>query len=114
MRLEPATLSDQAGHKRLLVFAPHPDDEVFGCGGLLAKQEAAEAFMIVLLTDGAKGGVFNAHDDPVGISPGRITARPESTWHMGAMRASCLGLSRPSTDAWPRPGQSHAPVHARL
>jgi len=67
MRLEPATLSDQAGHKRLLVFAPHPDDEVFGCGGLLAKQEAAEAFMIVLLTDGAKGGVFNAHDDPVRV-----------------------------------------------
>ncbi|MBK9964557.1 MAG: PIG-L family deacetylase [Holophagales bacterium] len=40
----------------LLVLAPHPDDEVFGCGGLTALVSAAGGRVVpVLLTDGGAG-----------------------------------------------------------
>jgi N-acetylglucosamine malate deacetylase 1 len=39
--------------KSALVVAPHPDDETFGCGGLIAlKLAAGAAVRVVLLTDG--------------------------------------------------------------
>jgi|Deesub1362A_J573_1020465.scaffolds.fasta_scaffold06384_3 LmbE family N-acetylglucosaminyl deacetylase len=39
--------------KRIIVFAPHPDDETLGCGGTIAKK-IAEGYevLIVVLTDG--------------------------------------------------------------
>ena len=40
--------------QRFLVLAPHPDDEVFGCGGTLARLCARGAFVqAVVFTDGA-------------------------------------------------------------
>ena len=43
-------------HPRVLVFAPHPDDEVFGCGGLLALLAACGASIGVhVVTDGGYG-----------------------------------------------------------
>ena len=42
--------------KLVLVVAPHPDDEVLGCGGLLALLAKAGAkIRIVIVTDGASG-----------------------------------------------------------
>lgn len=42
--------------QRVLVLAPHPDDEVFGCGGALADLlERGARADIVLVTDGAAG-----------------------------------------------------------
>jgi LmbE family N-acetylglucosaminyl deacetylase len=42
--------------RRVLVLAPHPDDEVFGCGGALADLAGRGATIDVLLvTDGAAG-----------------------------------------------------------
>jgi LmbE family N-acetylglucosaminyl deacetylase/glycosyltransferase involved in cell wall biosynthesis len=42
--------------KRILVFAPHPDDEVFGCGGALALAVKAKASVrVIVVTDGALG-----------------------------------------------------------
>ena len=39
---------------KVLVVAPHPDDEIFGCGGLLAMYRKAGAMIQVqILTDGA-------------------------------------------------------------
>ena len=41
----------------LVVLAPHPDDEVFGCGGVLAQAVASGAEIhVVILTDGAAQG----------------------------------------------------------
>ncbi len=43
--------------KRLLVLAPHPDDEVLGCGGLIAATLAGGAEVQVLVaSDGGQGG----------------------------------------------------------
>ena len=40
----------------LLVLAPHPDDEVIGCGGLIAAhRELGHAVSVVVMTDGGKG-----------------------------------------------------------
>lgn len=42
--------------KRVLVLAPHPDDEVFGCGGALALHAAAGAAVrTIVLSEGAFG-----------------------------------------------------------
>lgn len=47
---EPARLRGE----RLLVLAPHPDDEVIGCGGLVAQHlRDGRAVRIVVVTDGA-------------------------------------------------------------
>jgi LmbE family N-acetylglucosaminyl deacetylase len=44
-----ATTSDKAA----IVFAPHQDDETFGCGGLIAQKAALHApLRVVFLTDG--------------------------------------------------------------
>ena len=48
----------------LLVLAPHPDDEVIGCGGLIAAHRAlGSAVYVVVMTDGGKG-------DPTGAAAG--------------------------------------------
>lgn len=47
---KPISVSD----KPAIVFAPHQDDETFGCGGLIAlKREKGTRVKVVILTDGA-------------------------------------------------------------
>jgi LmbE family N-acetylglucosaminyl deacetylase len=43
--------------RRVLVLAPHPDDEVFGCGGaILAHVRAGVGVHVVVMTDGSRNG----------------------------------------------------------
>ncbi|MFZ2422771.1 MAG: PIG-L family deacetylase, partial [Anaerolineae bacterium] len=43
------------GGQRVLVIAPHPDDEACGCGGALLRHRAAgDAVTIVVVTDGRR------------------------------------------------------------
>jgi LmbE family N-acetylglucosaminyl deacetylase len=50
---------------RLLVIAPHPDDEILGCGGILCSAlERQQQVDILYLTDGEGTGV---HPDPARI-----------------------------------------------
>jgi LmbE family N-acetylglucosaminyl deacetylase len=45
------------GDERILVLAPHMDDEVIGCGGTLARHVACGADVtVIFLTDGRQGG----------------------------------------------------------
>lgn len=46
---------------RVLVFAPHPDDETLGCGGTLARlRQNGCAVKVVVVTDGAGAGTLPA------------------------------------------------------
>jgi LmbE family N-acetylglucosaminyl deacetylase/GT2 family glycosyltransferase len=54
--LYPPFVPPQELPKRVLVVAPHPDDEVFGCGGLLAWHgQLGATVRILVLSDGAAG-----------------------------------------------------------
>ena len=54
-------------NKRMMIFAPHPDDETFGCGGTIVKRltEGYEVF-IVVSTDGRHAflNVLGLQNDP--------------------------------------------------
>lgn len=55
-RLTPYTASTLIPCQKALVFAPHPDDEALGCGGLLAAFQAAHIpTQAVLVTSGDYG-----------------------------------------------------------
>ena len=44
-------------NSRVMVLAPHPDDEVLGCGGALAMHvDAGHHVDVIVLTDGAAAG----------------------------------------------------------
>jgi N-acetylglucosamine malate deacetylase 1 len=53
--------------QKIIVFAPHPDDETFCCGGVIAKKifECKEV-LVVVMTDGrnALSSVFGIERDP--------------------------------------------------
>lgn len=55
---------------RIVVVAPHPDDEVFGCGGLIARHRSVGSEVtVVYLTDGGA-----SHRSCCGATPERIGA----------------------------------------
>jgi LmbE family N-acetylglucosaminyl deacetylase len=52
--------------RRVLVVAPHPDDETLGCGGTLARLAADCTIRVLLVTNGDGGGAL-----PAGTSEAR-------------------------------------------
>lgn len=69
---------------RALVLAPHPDDEVFGCGGAIMRHVAAgDPIRVVIVTDGALGL-------PVGTPDAALIRQHES-----ACAAAILGYGEP-------------------
>jgi LmbE family N-acetylglucosaminyl deacetylase len=55
-QLIPYSAVTSLGPGPVLVFAPHPDDEVFGCGGAILRHvEVGDTVHVVIVTDGAHG-----------------------------------------------------------
>lgn len=82
--------------RQVLVFAPHPDDEVFGCGGALALLRARNVpVSVVIVTDGAAGG----GGDPGGLV--QIRSRESLA------AAALLGLSEPVFWGYPDRGLAY-------
>jgi LmbE family N-acetylglucosaminyl deacetylase len=79
--------------RRLVVVAPHPDDEVLGAGGLLQEMEHAGIEMVVVaVTDGEAShpGVSNSHD----LAARRIGETRTALHRLGcdSVRVQRLGL----------------------
>lgn len=77
--------------RAVLVFAPHPDDEVFGCGGALALHAAAgHAVHVVLLT---AGGFQSQPDDGAGYSGERLAESARAARVLGLESPRCWRLA---------------------
>ncbi|HEX2832932.1 MAG TPA: PIG-L family deacetylase [Thermoanaerobaculia bacterium] len=64
--------------ERLLVFAPHPDDEVIGCGGLVAQHRLdGRAVRVVIATDGSGAGEAATREEESRRGLARIDAAIE-------------------------------------
>lgn len=60
--LSPPTATTTISARRVLVLAPHFDDEVFGCGGLLAQlADSGADIKVVYLTDSSGGSEITAN-----------------------------------------------------
>jgi LmbE family N-acetylglucosaminyl deacetylase len=58
-RFVPYQASMMAGQGRALIFAPHPDDEVIGCGGAVIRHlDKKDPVRVVVFTDGRLGDPF--------------------------------------------------------
>ena len=87
----PARVRDLVGYGALVV-APHPDDEVLGCGGLIAANERPDAIDVLVVTDGALSPPGLAGDPDL---PARRRAESERALRslgLGGDRVRFLGL----------------------
>lgn len=66
LNYHPRNLLSWQGVERVLCVAPHPDDEVFGCGGLLAAlvDHGCRVQTVILTCGGAGGGGANPSSSP--------------------------------------------------
>lgn len=111
---------------RLLILAPHPDDEILGCAGLIRRAVAAgDAVRVVIVSDGAAGGdpVQRAAESRAGLAALGLTdgclfwAEPDGRL---PLRGPILDRYRELVASWrpthlalPAPGEAH-PDHRRL
>ena len=59
-------LVEKPAGTRILVLAPHPDDDIYGCGGVLCKHHRAGDYIVtVYMTDGRKGGTAAEPEEQV-------------------------------------------------
>ncbi|MGE5398546.1 MAG: PIG-L deacetylase family protein, partial [Chitinophagales bacterium] len=50
--------------KRIMVFAPHPDDDILGCGGSIAKHTSLNHEVItVFMTSGESGSLTCSREE---------------------------------------------------
>lgn len=84
---------------KVLVIAPHPDDEVLGVGGTIAKRAAAGAEVTVCICTKGVHSMF----DPKIIKAGRDEARRAHTY-LGVSETIFLDLPAAELDSLPMTG----------
>lgn len=75
---------------RILIVAPHPDDETVGCGGLLAKY--GTQCDILLLTDGRRGGPADGSQTETETATIRKTEFDVAMAFFGVKHVRAMGL----------------------
>lgn len=81
---------------RLVVVAPHPDDEVLGMGGMLSMHAARGGrCAIVAVTDGEASHRDVAGVDPCGLARRRRHESAEGLGHLRLQQAACFRLGLP-------------------
>lgn len=84
---------------RILVLAPHPDDESIGCGGtLLHHAKRRDAVHVVFLTSGEKGGHGRSEAETIRVRESEARAA-----------AKILGVRR--IEFWHLPDSAVRPAH---
>ena len=105
-RLIPPGTTTEVVAERVLVLAPHFDDELLGCGGLLRRlQQAGTEIEVAFLTDSG-GGVEAARGDADASAtppPGARRSEAEAVASLAGWRWRCLGL--PDGGLAPRLGE---------
>jgi LmbE family N-acetylglucosaminyl deacetylase len=93
--LAPPSVIDLPEGRRLMVLAPHPDDESIGCGGLIAKWiEDGRSASIVFLSDGSRGAKAEVDKASAGEALASLRRREalEAIQRLGGAEAVFLGL----------------------
>lgn len=110
---------------RLLVFAPHPDDEILGCGGLMHRWRMEhKSVRVVIVTDGGVGGTpeirqaeAQAGLERLGVSAPDYWGLPDGSLPLGTdIRVRYHQIVAewcPTHIALPAPSEMH-PDHRRL
>lgn len=89
-RFIPFSPSDLTG-RRVLVLAPHPDDETIGCGGTLALHRMAkDPVKVVFMTNGGKGDMS-----------GRFEKQSYIALRQAEARIACERLGGMDIEFWP-------------
>ena len=89
---------------RILVLAPHPDDEAIGCGGaLLQHAKQRDEVHVVFLTSGEKGGHGRSEMETICVREAEARAatkilgvKKNEFWHLpdGAVRPTSAAIER--------------------
>lgn len=90
----PYQAATDLGPGPILVLAPHPDDEVFGCGGTLARCAGqGAAICVVIATDGGHGGdaAYAAGRREESRAAARVLGLPEPVFWGLQDRRLCYG-----------------------
>ncbi len=82
----------------IAVFAPHPDDESLGCGGLLAHAFANSGAQIICMTDGSASHPASQAWPPARLAAARRQELLTATRHLGGRDGDVTWLGHP--DGW--------------
>ncbi|PPU07917.1 PIG-L deacetylase family protein [Xanthomonas arboricola] len=95
IELPRATLSQLLqGSQRLVVVAPHPDDEVLGCGGLIAAARVAGVpVLIIALTDGEQAYPDEPGWYPQVLGPARRLELQAAAQQLGVLPGALTHLA---------------------
>jgi LmbE family N-acetylglucosaminyl deacetylase len=95
---------DISGWTSAVILAAHPDDEVLGAGGIIARLAAAGARLrVIAVTDGEAS--HPGHPDPAALARLRAAERTRALLALGAGDAEVIRLGLPDTSLGGRPGE---------